>query len=50
MVVGWVRGRRVSVVGKWPPREKVVRWRRSWPCRDLGSDVTEQRQYRITFF
>lgn len=23
-----VRGRRVIVVGRWPPREKVVRWRR----------------------
>jgi len=26
-----VRGRRVIVVGRWPPREKVVRWRRIWP-------------------
>ena len=32
-----VRGRRVIVVGTWPPREKVVRWRRSCPWRDFGS-------------
>ncbi len=32
-----VRGRRVMVVGRWPPREKVVRCRRMVPWRDLGS-------------
>jgi hypothetical protein len=37
IAAGWVRGRRVRVVGRWPPNEKVVRWRRSWPWRDLGS-------------
>lgn len=36
-VVGVVRGRSVRVVGRWPPREKVVLWRRRWPWRDLGS-------------
>jgi hypothetical protein len=34
---GVVRGRSVIVVGRWPPRENVVRWRRRWPWRDLGS-------------
>lgn len=29
-------GRRVRVLGKWPVW-KVVRWRRRWPERDLGS-------------
>ena len=29
--VGVVKGTSVMVVGKCPPRENVVRWRRSWP-------------------
>ena len=36
-VGGVVRGRRVMDVGRWPPRENVVRWRRAWPPRDFGS-------------
>ena len=36
-VVEVVRGRRVMVVGRWPPREKVVRWRRKVPPLVLGS-------------
>ena len=35
-IVG-VAGNNVIVLGKCPPREKVVRWSSSWPCRDLGS-------------
>jgi hypothetical protein len=37
-----VRGRRVIVVGRWPPRAKVVRWRRICPWRDLGSEIKFQ--------
>lgn len=37
VVAGRVRGRRVRVVGMWPPRENVVRWRNKWPCKDFGS-------------
>lgn len=37
MLGALVRGRRVMVEGRWPPRENVVRWRRRWPWRDLGS-------------
>jgi hypothetical protein len=37
--VAVVRGRRVRVVGRWPWREKVVRWRRRWPWRDFGSST-----------
>jgi hypothetical protein len=36
-VVVVIRGSKVIVVGKWPPREKVVRWRSRWPCSDFGS-------------
>ena len=35
-----VRGRRVMFVAMWPPREKVVRWRRKCPCWVLGSIST----------
>lgn len=31
MVEAVVRGRRVMVVGRWPPREKIVRWSRRCP-------------------
>jgi hypothetical protein len=34
-----VRGRSVIDVGRWPPREKVVRGSRRWPCSDLGSVI-----------
>jgi len=39
-VVDVVRGRRVIVVGRWPPREKEVRWRRKAPPLLLGSNQT----------
>lgn len=37
MVAAVVRGRRVMVVGRCPPREKVVRCNNRCPWRDLGS-------------
>lgn len=37
MVEAVVRGRSVMVVGRWPPREKVVRFNSKCPCKDLGS-------------
>ncbi len=37
-VADWfVEGNSVIVVGRAPPRLKVVWWSRSWPWRDLGS-------------
>jgi len=38
-VAGLVRGNSVMVVGRCPPKEKVERERRRWPCNDLGSVV-----------
>jgi hypothetical protein len=46
LVVG-ESGRRVMVVGRWPPREKVVRWRRSWPWTDFGSRGCQSFIYSI---
>lgn len=37
MVAAVVRGSRVMVVGRCPPREKVVRCNNRCPWRDLGS-------------
>jgi hypothetical protein len=39
MVEAVVRGRRVMVVGRWPPREKVVRCSKRCPWRDFGSGL-----------
>lgn len=38
-VAALVRGRTVMLVGRWPPRAKVERCRRRWPCRDFGSVI-----------